>query len=355
MHCYFQSIAVSSLLAVLTSTTLATPFQNIVTLGDSLLDDPEGTRSPVAAEHLARRLGVPVTKLAQSGASSSELLASGQHTQAAANFGESDLATLWIGGNDFFDSALGITFGLYGFLDELESNVDTILGTLRATEMEVMVFNLPDMSAVPVTLGISNFRKATLQWNNRLNALATQHGAHVVDVFSLFEEIVDQPDDFSLRGNTPVLGPSYDCQFCVFADPVHPSSYAQGYIANEAIEVFNSSFDPNAQMPVAPLTSSELAILADLPPADFNGNNLVDADDLKLWQSAFAQDNLGDADGDNDSDGHDFLAWQEQHGSGVGAPRTSRPVPEPCSTVPLLLGVTLAAIGIRRYETPDGA
>ncbi len=48
------------------------------------------------------------------------------------------------------------------------------------------------------------------------------------------------------------------------------------------------------------------------PNADFNGDQFVDALDLEIWHGAFGQNNLGDADGDGDSDGRDFLHWQRQ-------------------------------------------
>src|SRR5690606_5575298 len=146
-------------------------------LGDSLLDDPGGARSPVVAEHLAQRIGVPLTKFAASGSTSSALISDGQHTQAAAQFGAGDLATLWIGGNDFFYSIglqFGISAGNYGAINTLENNVDTILGTLRGAGMDVVVFNLPNMAEIPFTESITffqfqrnNIAQATIEWNNR--------------------------------------------------------------------------------------------------------------------------------------------------------------------------------------------
>lgn len=96
-----------------------------------------------------------------------------------------------------------------------------------------------DLSNIPLTDGISNFRKATERWNDRLDLLAAAHDATVIDVFDLFEQLAADPNDFSLLGNIPILDDpplfSGECQFCVFADPIHPSSFAQGFIANAAI------------------------------------------------------------------------------------------------------------------------
>jgi len=328
-------------------------FNHVVTLGDSLLDDTDNSRSPVAAEHVANRLGVGLTKLAVSGSTSDDLIANGQHTQAAAQFGNGDLAMLWIGGNDFFDSVLGITFGFYGFLNDLEANVDTALSTLRGAGMEVVVFNLPDMSEVPVTLGISNFRTATLQWNDRLATLADNHGAHLVDVFSLFEDLNANPSDFDLLGHTPVLGPSSGCQYCTFADAIHPSSFAQGYIANIAFEVLNSAYDPQGAMPLEDLSIVELALLADLLAGDFNENDLVDGSDLSDWSTGFGMTTAathfdGDADGDGDVAGSDFLIWQQQAGSSVALSVPQQAVPEPASGVLVSAGILLVAIHRRK-------
>lgn len=49
-------------------------------------------------------------------------------------------------------------------------------------------------------------------------------------------------------------------------------------------------------------------------PGDFDGNGVVDGDDLDQWQLAYGVDSDGDADGDGDSDGADFLIWQRNFG-----------------------------------------
>jgi len=46
--------------------------------------------------------------------------------------------------------------------------------------------------------------------------------------------------------------------------------------------------------------------------ADFNNDNSVDSVDLDIWEQSFGQNTNGDADGDGDTDGFDFLAWQIQ-------------------------------------------
>lgn len=323
----------------------AADLNNVVSVGDSLQDDVLGLRSPLVSEHLADRLDADLTQLARIGATSGGLIRQGQHTQAAAEFGPGDLATLWIGGNDFFLSIanpFGVKSGNFRFLDTLEGNVDTILGTLRGARLEVLVFNLPDMAAVPVSdvLTIFNSRlenvtEATLEWNDRLAALADSHGAHLVDVYSYFEDVAANPEQYKIAGNELVLGPEYGCELCVFAEPIHPSKLGQGLLANLAIDVLNEAFPSST--PLARLTEAELAQLAGVNPI---------GDFLNRWQESFGQDDGGDFDGDNDTDGRDFLAWQQQLGS-ASQVAVSTAIPEPSSWMLLSLAVIGCVYPIR--------
>lgn len=79
----------------------------------------------------------------------------------------------------------------------------------------------------------------------------------------------------------------------------------------------------------------------------FNGNETVGATDLSLGESGFgatgsATRMRGDADGDLDVDGADFLVWQQQLGSSAPAIAANGPVPEPATS--LLLVVAAAGI-----------
>jgi hypothetical protein len=49
-------------------------------------------------------------------------------------------------------------------------------------------------------------------------------------------------------------------------------------------------------------------------PGDFDGDTIVDGDDLAIWKANFGTGTsvaTGDADGDGDADGADFLIWQQ--------------------------------------------
>ena len=101
-------------------------------------------------------------------------------------------------------------------------------------------------------------------------------------------------------------------------------------------------------------TSAILTTLFVPPPAgsgaDFNGDNIVDAQDLAIWQGNFglganpppaATQADGDANGDGVVDGSDFLLIQQQFGGPPPAIPAFAAVPEPGSAL-----LVLAAFGL---------
>jgi hypothetical protein len=82
-------------------------------------------------------------------------------------------------------------------------------------------------------------------------------------------------------------------------------------------------------------------------PGDFTENHSVDAADLAAWKSGFddplpASHMQGDADGDLDVDGNDFLIWQRDLGRPDAVTPVVASIPEP-SAVTLFFMATLAA------------
>ncbi len=85
--------------------------------------------------------------------------------------------------------------------------------------------------------------------------------------------------------------------------------------------------------------------------ADFEIDGSVGPADLTIWQTSFGKNQGGDADGDHDTDGHDFLAWQRQFTANASpSVYFSVAVPEPCSLC-YMLGMLQLLLGIRIERT----
>ena len=83
------------------------------------------------------------------------------------------------------------------------------------------------------------------------------------------------------------------------------------------------------------------------PNADFDGDGLIDAGDLAMWQNNFGLDAgagpaEGDANGDGAVDGADFLEWQQQVAFPIEDPPLAA-VPEP-ATLALLASTLLVPL-----------
>jgi hypothetical protein len=96
--------------------------------------------------------------------------------------------------------------------------------------------------------------------------------------------------------------------------------------------------------------TDQYSLIVDIPP-DFNGDDMVNHLDLNIWEAAYGVNDIGDADGDGDTDGDDFLLWQRW--SGFGSALTTSDVatiPEPAA-LSLMAGVALIGqlIRMRRF------
>jgi hypothetical protein len=96
------------------------------------------------------------------------------------------------------------------------------------------------------------------------------------------------------------------------------------------------------------------------PPAslagDFNGNNIVDGNDLAIWRTNFGAVGApttmqGNADSDADVDGHDFLIWQRNVGA-TAATSAALTIPEPASAMLAALATAAVALRRRRARSP---
>jgi hypothetical protein len=89
--------------------------------------------------------------------------------------------------------------------------------------------------------------------------------------------------------------------------------------------------------------------------ADFQEDHDVDNNDLAQWRANFglatgATHTQGNADFDGDVDGHDFLTWQQQRGSGPLAASNADVVPEPGALLLAALGLSCGH-WLRRRES----
>lgn len=84
---------------------------------------------------------------------------------------------------------------------------------------------------------------------------------------------------------------------------------------------------------------------------DFDGNGEVEGADLAQWEGDYGVNGNSDANGDGNSDGFDFLIWQQNLTStgGLAAPVAS--VPEPVTLALVVLGLANSRIGRRLSRT----
>ena len=147
--------------------------------------------------------------------------------------------------------------------------------------------------------------------------------------------------DEAFQRISPGGQPNFDTWFDGMANfyfSAGPSAYLAIYrtIVNPAVSINSATL----------VVTGERSGAAVAPTADFDGDGMVDGDDLGMWQTAFGQGitiTELDADNDGDSDGADFLTWQRQLGSPAPDVSANAPVPEPAT----LTLIVLAAAGWR--------
>jgi hypothetical protein len=107
-------------------------------------------------------------------------------------------------------------------------------------------------------------------------------------------------------------------------------------------------------VPGSSINANQDLAVASLFSADFNGDLTANELDLAIWQNHYGSTSSapsvrGDADGDRDVDGRDFLTWQQQVGSPLPPITEVQAVPEPTAAVLALL--SLFALGKRQRHS----
>ena len=245
-------------------------YHTIASLGDSTLgSDPTGYRGPFASIHAANLMGVDYYEGAVGGDRSWTLIDAGRHTNIAENYGNGTLVTMMVGAWDFIDSDRDIVNGDYAFIDKLEENITIIIETLLESEIDILVWNLPNMSFLPFLTQIfptekhPYFTEASRLWADRLEELSDFYGESV-QIFDLMAASDDLLQNQSSRtiGEYEVISPPVMCdKNCIMVDSLHPTSVGQGLLANYMMSAINEKFpSPEGDYPL--LSDDELISLA---------------------------------------------------------------------------------------------
>lgn len=171
-----------------------------------------------------------------------------------------DLCTLWIGGNDLRnDPNQNMT--------TLASEVGEIISQLATLGVDhFIVPNLPDLGAIPESLGdtplMTARRAGTIAFNTALAAELNTRSSnlsvtiHQLDIFSLFDHMLDYASDFGFSNTTDQLveQSSGTPDDYVFWDYIHPTSRSHYLVSasaqalvdeDAAIEVISWSINPD--------------------------------------------------------------------------------------------------------------
>ena len=247
-------------------------YHTIASLGDSTLgSDPSGYRGPFASVHAANLMGLDYYEGAVGGDRSWTLIGAGRHTTIADNYGNGTLVTMMVGAWDFIDSDVEIISGDYSFIDELDENITIILDTLVASEIDVLVWNLPNMSFLPFLTQIfptdlhHYFTEASAEWAQRLDEIAERYGddVQVFDLMTASDDLLQNASARTILGNEITSPPMVCAKNCIMVDSLHPTSVGQGLLANYMMKAINEKFpSPNGSYPL--LSEEELLSLTTL-------------------------------------------------------------------------------------------
>ena len=270
-------LAVSLLLGA--SNALAGPYSEIVVFGDSLSDngnyvlvndqpmpDPdlywEGrfSNGPVWVEYLTDpdHFDTNLTDRALGGAQTGGLTPPGLVEQvrghilaAGPPLSATNLYVIWIGGNDFLNGD--------GDSQVAVDNMNTAVTELYDNGAKsILILNLPDLGAIPDTLGSTEAPLATtfsVNFNTALasmiDAFSTAHpdmDIYEFDVYDFFLAVRNNPGAFGFTNVSepaPKLAPpnNFDDSGYLFWDDVHPTTAMHALIADRVYA------DLSAQLP----------------------------------------------------------------------------------------------------------
>ena len=206
---------------------------------------------------------------ARSGASSTTLLAGGQHTGLASSVTNDGVqyAVLMIGANDFYPSSAayqGIYTGSWStaqidaFLSSVLANINTALDTVLPTGVQLAIVNVPDYGLTPTVRpllpdagGRQRVADAISQLTAQIDATAALRRLPVVDFFGAAVAMFgthQAPNAELLIGNVAIqlgqndtaAGGNPTAGFV--HDGIHPNTTLQGVIANAISTALNMGY-----------------------------------------------------------------------------------------------------------------
>ncbi|MCA9773024.1 MAG: hypothetical protein KC466_11495 [Myxococcales bacterium] len=277
------------------SATSASAITGVTALGDSLTDVHSAVTWPeIAAPLRGVNFGGPGFPyvVAQGGATSVTMLSGGQHTAAAAlvQSGAADVAAIWIGGNDFLDSAVLIATGiltgpaLTSYLRGIVNNIGTAMDTILAQNpARVIVVSLPPVELSPQAqqladeAGIARLAAAVEEGNALLRDAIGARGQAYVDGAALIRDVL-AGGALTLGGVTINPGNGGGDPHYFFRDGIHPSTTGQGVVAAVGLAALNVA----AGEALAPLTDLEILTFAGIG-GEYAGETFSTAFDLNSY------------------------------------------------------------------------
>ncbi|MDB5353218.1 MAG: phospholipase/lecithinase/hemolysin [Planctomycetota bacterium] len=205
--------------------------------------------------------------------------------------GQVNTAWIFIGGNDFFHYAQGLSLqnlpgpaqlasGLAKVESRAADNLTTAVRTLLSANPNVnlVLVTLPDVRNLPALASIQNLPQARPildavsasigRYNARIRELAASEPGRVAvaDLNAQFSALLQQgaPSGTLTIGKTAIdlKTPSDDYRHFFLADGVHIGTVAQALLANLFIQTMNSSFNAG----IKPLTPAEIIRVGRTPP-----------------------------------------------------------------------------------------
>jgi phospholipase/lecithinase/hemolysin len=172
------------------------------------------------------------------------------------------LYVIFIGGNDIFDAVYALSIDPSGATSTevitraVTSVVTEVMRLAAAGAQHIVILNAPDLGATPaVKLADAQFSpipgflitaatNLSLAFNGGLMAnLGDVPGVEIIDIFTAFNELIDNPEDFGLSNSTDVcVMPEHAPYACkqaddyVFWDGVHPTTAAHRVLADVVSE-----------------------------------------------------------------------------------------------------------------------